>query len=65
MKQDVADSKERLKESKNCLVCQSEQINCLIKPCNHVCVCQKCILKLEDCPLDRQKIKGYEKIYLG
>lgn len=59
------ESKEKLKDCKNCLVCQSEPVNCLIKPCNHACICEQCSLKLEECPLDRKRIEHIEKIYLS
>jgi len=65
LKQDVQEAKEKIKDNKNCLVCRSEEINCVIKPCNHACVCMNCVEKLEDCPLDRQKIVGFKKIFLS
>ena len=61
---DLEESKEKIKDSKHCLICLSEQINCVIKPCNHACVCDKCILKIEDCPMDRKKIISFDKIFL-
>lgn len=49
-----------------CVVCLSNERNVLIKPCNHVCVCNSCldILKEKKCPMCRTDISNTEIVYL-
>ena len=35
----------------NCTVCLDQPKDCLLQPCNHVCVCQFCSQKLDKCPI--------------
>lgn len=36
----------------------------IIKPCNHINICKKCVNKVKTCPLCRKVITNTEKIYL-
>ena len=47
---------------KNCVVCFENEINILLKPCNHLCTCEKCTKKIDSCPMCRKKIKEINKI---
>ncbi len=48
-----------------CVVCTHELDELMmIEPCGHGRICRSCILKIDDCPLCRKKIKGYKKVYL-
>jgi hypothetical protein len=48
-----------------CCICVTEKKVIKISPCNHLCVCDKCINTLNSkCPMCRGKINSYEKIYL-
>ena len=47
---------------KNCVVCFENEINILLKPCNHLCTCEKCTKQIDSCPMCRKKIKEINKI---
>eukprot|EP01016_Furgasonia_blochmanni_P023153 TRINITY_DN2507_c0_g2_i3.p1 TRINITY_DN2507_c0_g2~~TRINITY_DN2507_c0_g2_i3.p1 ORF type:complete len:316 (+),score=50.39 TRINITY_DN2507_c0_g2_i3:197-1144(+) len=51
-------------DCKKCLICQSKNFGVILKPCNHVCVCDECSTKIKECPLDRKPIITVEKVYL-
>ena len=40
-----------------CKVCFTNEINCILLPCEHFAVCKDCGLKLDYCPFDREIIK--------
>lgn len=46
-----------------CPICMSNYANSHLKPCNHH-MCSECVMKIKDCPLCRQVIKG-SKIVSG
>ena len=60
MKQEI----EKLQEDKSCCVCLENQVECVLRPCNHGCVCVDCAPLLKDCPLCRCKIKSWNKVYM-
>jgi hypothetical protein len=49
-----------------CSICMTNTKNICLEPCNHLCICEKCILdyKLEYCPICRHTISNTKKIYL-
>ena len=47
---------------KYCVVCFENEINMLLKPCNHLCTCENCTKKIDSCPMCRKKIKEINKI---
>ena len=52
----------------NCCICQDKMKNILLRPCNHLAVCEQClegILARHDkvCPLCREKIEEHIKVF--
>lgn len=49
-----------------CSICMTNTKNICLEPCNHLCICEKCILdyKLDHCPICRHTISNTRKIYL-
>lgn len=50
-----------------CIVCSQELRNCIIIPCNHVCICKKCYNNnnLKKCPICRIDIFEIQDIYIS
>ncbi len=61
----VAESKETPKLL--CSICLDNTITLLIEPCNHICICDKCINSLvsKECPICRTNISATRKIYFA
>ena len=62
-----ADIQDQKLEEQNmlCCICMSDKKDIMIVPCNHLCVCNKCIGAINDkCPICRGVVDLYEKIYL-
>ena len=49
---------------KICIVCISNEISIIFRPCNHLCVCEKCSEKVNICPMCRQLIASKIKVKL-
>lgn len=48
-----------------CCVCYENDINTIIKPCNHVGICEQCVKHTNNhCPMCRCVIESTEKVYL-
>eukprot|EP00111_Clytia_hemisphaerica_P017121 TCONS_00050694-protein len=45
-------------EDQMCIVCYANEVNVIVHPCKHQVYCNECVLKLEECSLDRQKISN-------
>ncbi len=43
----------------SCIICQCDQVNVVILPCRHTCVCRECLLRLDKCPMCRSFIQSY------
>lgn len=56
--------KDQIQDNKKCIICRNNNISILIQPCNHICVCEECITKVNICPLDRKYISSHTKVYL-
>ena len=54
--------------SYTCVVCYGNKVQCIIRPCNHVCLCLCCKPLFEsnsrDCPMCRTLISSIEQVYL-
>ena len=52
------DEKEKDDESDEikCVICLNNRKCYLFQPCKHICCCDECAIKLEDCPICRKKI---------
>jgi len=54
-------------EKFNCIVCTTEAKTTMIKPCNHMVFCDKCMKTYDQskgCPMCRQPIGSVEKIFI-
>ena len=51
-----------------CIICYSEDREMILKPCNHICVCQNCCKRIiqesNKCPFCQNRIIQRERIYL-
>lgn len=54
-----------LEDIKKCIVCKERSVCILLRPCNHMCLCNSCVQPIEKCPLCRTFIEHYEKIYIN
>lgn len=50
------------KNTKTCVICYELDIDIYFKPCNHMCVCQECSKKIQNCPMCRDTIVLKEQI---
>jgi len=48
-----------------CVVCWTHEISVMVRPCNHVNLCEVCIDKIDECPICRTSISFYEKVYIS
>jgi len=57
-----------LKENKIlCAICYDSNINLLLEPCNHICICKLCYNSLytQQCPICKTKISTTKEIYFA
>ena len=47
-----------------CKVCLLKYVETLFVPCCHLSCCQPCSVRLKDCPVCRERIRGTLKLYL-
>lgn len=49
-----------------CMICMTNMIDVIIRPCNHICMCNDCIKKLSknDCPCCNKKIAEVNNIFI-
>ena len=47
-----------------CSVCIDKRKNIMFTPCNHVCVCEECSIKVSSCPICRGDIEKKTKVYI-
>ena len=52
-----------VKQHRLCVVCLDRQREIVLKPCQHLCVCSKCVKELNNCPICRTLVLQHEKIY--
>ena len=50
-------------ENGKCVVCWEQERDCLIMPCRHNISCVKCTKSLKNCPICRNPLKEFIKIY--
>jgi len=68
----LAEQLQQVESSKACIICTSEQANCLFSPCGHVCCCVECAKQIAEnaeekariCPICRQRVRKRQKVYL-
>eukprot|EP00756_Hemistasia_phaeocysticola_P048834 Hpha_TRINITY_DN2323_c0_g1::TRINITY_DN2323_c0_g1_i1::g.372::m.372 len=56
---------QRVVESLLCTVCWDAAKDTLISPCRHLCICYKCSVDLEDCPLCRGPASEKVQVFTG
>jgi hypothetical protein len=62
--QTLIDSKEvPIKKLDDCLICLTEERQLACMPCGHLCACVSCGYALRTCPICRQKIESFVRIY--
>lgn len=66
IKEELNDPEEenREGESKTCKVCMDNSADTLLQPCDHLCVCMACAGRLFNCPICREKIVTFKKIFI-
>ena len=47
-----------------CCICLDNNINIIIRPCNHACICNQCSLNDNLCPICREPIQEKLKFFL-
>ena len=61
----VSKTPEELQRLFECAICQFEPRSHLIKPCNHLCLCEICAREIRDhCPICRQRIQLIERVFM-
>ncbi|XP_042870144.1 cell growth regulator with RING finger domain protein 1-like [Penaeus japonicus] len=63
-KQEVVEEEEEEEEDEvpieeACVVCQVKRTSRALLPCRHVCVCNTCCIRLNNCPMCRARILSY------
>ena len=48
-----------------CVVCVGKIIEVVVSPCNHLCLCFECSVKVDECPICGQKKEGFQRVYHG
>lgn len=43
----------------DCIVCQTQRLTCVLLPCRHACVCRRCFVQLDRCPMCRSHVESY------
>ena len=57
------DTLEKLIDIYRCSVCLERPKNIILQPCFHFCLCSKCLIKLDKCPICRDDIDLYNIIF--
>lgn len=52
------------KSEKECVICMSKDVDQMIGPCNHVCMCSICSQSVSVCPICRSPITSMTKCFL-
>ena len=56
---------ENVKRVTECKVCLCDVVSVVFSPCGHVCTCENCAVRVENCPLCRSNIIMRSRIYLS
>eukprot|EP00899_Mesostigma_viride_P019750 jgi/Mesvir1/27777/Mv07460-RA.1 len=57
-------AKER-KSAWSCSVCLDKEMQVVLFPCCHACLCRECVDKLSSCPICREPILSHQKFILS
>lgn len=50
--------------SKLCTICYEHELDTLIQPCNHLCICSHCSPNIRKCPICRGEIQNKVKVFI-
>lgn len=58
---------QRLSQRLKCKICQVEEVQVLLSPCNHLVCCKNCVSNLpkKECPICVKKIQGTIKMFFA
>lgn len=56
---------EELQGRMSCRVCLTEPVGVVLMPCNHLCLCKECALRIRTCPLCRRQVQSSRQVYMG
>ena len=48
-----------------CKICNTKEPDVIVKPCNDLCICGKCVKETEHCPVCKVAIEGSLRIFYG
>jgi hypothetical protein len=50
-----------------CQICLDKPRDCLLEPCMHFCVCQGCVININDrkCPICRREVDYYQNVFIS
>jgi len=55
-------------DAKTCVVCMDKDVNAILIPCGHLGLCIECAKEIDSnsgfCPICRQKIESFMRVYL-
>jgi len=65
LNQELQRNYEFLKDQRMCVICLEEEIQRILLPCHHACLCNSCgTNSISTCPICRAAISTTEKIYI-
>lgn len=47
-----------------CVACKCQQVDVVLQPCHHLCVCHNCSPKVVDCPVCRKPVHDKVKVHI-
>jgi hypothetical protein len=60
----VTGKKEDYRDDLVCAVCRKINVNCVVRPCNHLCLCCDCVKNILKCPMCNKFIEYFDKVFL-
>jgi hypothetical protein len=56
---------EKQGDNNKCVICMDLTEQIMLRPCKHVCVCEKCNIGLKNCPLCKKVIINTERVFIA